>query len=562
MSKLTKFLTLAVATFSMLTSALVSSSRNQTERVNAETGDITLTYNVYKGCFGDTDSSRITYPLTSENIIFRLGSYTGNSYRTYVTGTDYAKYLESGYYQIGKDGSGCDMLQISVTGIPYLIKSINVDCYGEHHKLILTVDGDVYYDEFMPSEADKGFVGFNNGDSIGALDILFKSPNNDLAAFYVKSIVVVCSPVKKVSNGAFNIVTKNNLSTSTKYYLPSDATDGNPSAKSYSLTSDIDIDDCWKVTYDTTHTDRFTLKNNNGDYLYTRDSNVGVRVGSFNTEYDCYWKYDETSFSLVSCKLDSDGFSRYLGVKDTGAGYAWVTNQAKDNSSFNGTSTKIQFKVVTLAQAKVKARLSFRYNEVINEDVTTYELAYTEETSPKPLVNLGFGVTIPLIAYEDIFKDINLNNAEFGMAYYLNESIHHEGFESSPYYNPIYKTVNDFIKDFGARRFSEVYEDQNYQHKSLIHYKKLNFVRVDASGNPNENGNYYQFGVNIKNVPEHTWNKNLTAVVGFFDVYAEGNNYVGKPRSTSVRQLANSYINTGDYYGEEYISVLRELAGI
>ena len=94
-----------------------------------------------------------------------------------------------------------------------------------------------------------------------------------------------------------------------------------------------------------------------------------------------------------------------------------------------------------------------------------------------------------------------------------------------------------------------------------MHYKTLQFVRVDKNGNENAQGNYYQLGVNIKCVPEIMWEQTITAVVGFFNVYGEGNNYVGRPRSTSVKQLAKDYINTGLYNGEEYIGILNTLAG-
>ena len=87
-----------------------------------------------------------------------------------------------------------------------------------------------------------------------------------------------------------------------KYYLPATTTNQGPVAQSFTDVSTISEEHLWTVTASDSN---YYIQNSEGQYLYTTNTNNGVRVGkTANT-----WKYDSSNNSFKDTATN-----RYLGI--------------------------------------------------------------------------------------------------------------------------------------------------------------------------------------------------------------------------------------------------------
>lgn len=125
--------------------------------------------------------------------------------------------------------------------------------------------------------------------------------------------------------GKMLITTKFN---GTTYYLPATTTSSGPLAKSFTDVSTIGEEHLWTITANGSN---WYIQNSEGSYLYTTNTNNGVRVGSTANA----WKYDASANSFKDTKT-----SRYLGIYNA---TNWRCYTTVNQSNYKESSTSFVF---------------------------------------------------------------------------------------------------------------------------------------------------------------------------------------------------------------------------
>ena len=126
----------------------------------------------------------------------------------------------------------------------------------------------------------------------------------------------------------------------TTYYLPSATTGSStaPSAISFTNVSDISEENLWTITASGTN---YYIKNSEGNYLYTTNTNNGVRISSTERA----WKYDSSANSFQDTSTN-----RYLGIYN---GSNWRCYTTVNQSNYKESSTSFVFYSVDSGSANV-----------------------------------------------------------------------------------------------------------------------------------------------------------------------------------------------------------------
>lgn len=112
------------------------------------------------------------------------------------------------------------------------------------------------------------------------------------------------------------------------YYLPATTTSSGPSAKSFTDVSEISEEHLWTVS---TNGSNYYIQNSEGMYLYTTNTNNGVRVGSTANA----WTYDSATNSFKDTVT-----SRYLGIYNASN---WRCYTTVNQSNYKESSTSFKF---------------------------------------------------------------------------------------------------------------------------------------------------------------------------------------------------------------------------
>ena len=112
------------------------------------------------------------------------------------------------------------------------------------------------------------------------------------------------------------------------YYLPATTTSSGPLAKPFTDVSTISEDHLWTVTASGTN---YYIQNSEGKYLYTTNTNNGVRVGDTQNA----WKYDTSANSF-----QDQATSRYLGIYNASN---WRCYTTVNQSNYKESSTSFVF---------------------------------------------------------------------------------------------------------------------------------------------------------------------------------------------------------------------------
>ena len=125
----------------------------------------------------------------------------------------------------------------------------------------------------------------------------------------------------------------------TKYYLPTDkATSSGPKAIAFTDVNEISDDHLWTVT---ASGENYYIQNSAGQYLYTNNSNSGVRVNT--TQHS--WKYDSAANSFQETTT-----KRFLGIYNA---TDWRCYTTVNQTNYKESSTNFVFYKVNSAAPKV-----------------------------------------------------------------------------------------------------------------------------------------------------------------------------------------------------------------
>ena len=113
-----------------------------------------------------------------------------------------------------------------------------------------------------------------------------------------------------------------------KCYLPATTTSSGPSYKTFNDVSEIGEEHLWTITIVGSN---YYIQNSEGKYLYTTNTNNGVRVG--DTQHA--WKYDASANSFQDTST-----SRYLGVYNASN---WRCYTTVNQSNYKESSTSFVF---------------------------------------------------------------------------------------------------------------------------------------------------------------------------------------------------------------------------
>ena len=148
--------------------------------------------------------------------------------------------------------------------------------------------------------------------------------------------------------GKFLITTTFDGST---YYLPATTTSSGPLAASFTNVSDISEDHLWTVTATGSN---WYIQNSAGKYLYTTNTNNGVRVGDTARA----WAYDSSANSFKDTVTN-----RYLGIYNA---TNWRCYTTVNQSNYKESSTSFKFYKVNESAASVNISSAYDYVEVGN----------------------------------------------------------------------------------------------------------------------------------------------------------------------------------------------------
>ena len=173
--------------------------------------------------------------------------------------------------------------------------------------------------------------------------------------------------------GTFLITTIFNGKT---YYLPATTTSSSPKAVAFTDKDDISDEHLWTVTASGSN---YYIKNSKGNYLYTTNSNSGVRVGGTNNA----WTYNSSNKSLKDTKTN-----RFLGIYNAQDWRCYTTvnqnNYQESSTSFIFYKVKEVDNTTAAAQEAVNGvqsymRLAYNYkvNTEIVEESTTIDITDT-----------------------------------------------------------------------------------------------------------------------------------------------------------------------------------------
>ena len=113
-----------------------------------------------------------------------------------------------------------------------------------------------------------------------------------------------------------------------KYYLPATTTNSGPSAQAFSDASEIGEEHLWTITATGSN---YYIQNNEGKYLYTTNTNNGVRVGDTANA----WSYDASANSFKDTVTN-----RYLGIYNA---ENWRCYTTVNQSNYKESSTSFVF---------------------------------------------------------------------------------------------------------------------------------------------------------------------------------------------------------------------------
>ncbi len=183
----------------------------------------------------------------------------------------------------------------------------------------------------------------------------------------------------------------------TTYYLPATTTSSGPSAKSFTDVSTISEEHLWTITANGSN---WYIQNSEGSYLYTTNTNNGVRVGSTANA----WKYDSSANSFMDTATN-----RYLGIYNASNWRCYTTvNQA----NYKESSTSFVFYGIDSGAPSISVD-GASYAQV--EDVVTLEatltnitgdVTWTSTNTDVATVNAGV-VTAKAIGTTTIKADVN-----------------------------------------------------------------------------------------------------------------------------------------------------------
>ncbi len=157
--------------------------------------------------------------------------------------------------------------------------------------------------------------------------------------------------------GTFLITTTFNGST---YYLPATTTSSGPTAKSFTDVSEIGEEHLWTVTANGSN---YYIQNNEGKYLYTTNTNNGVRVGGTANA----WKYNTSANSFQDTETN-----RFLGIYNA---QDWRCYTTVNQTNYKESSTSFKFYAVNAAAPSVTISGDNSYTQVGTPITLTAELA-------------------------------------------------------------------------------------------------------------------------------------------------------------------------------------------